>query len=120
MKKVTALIFCLLVSFSSHVLANDFDLVTVSKLAEQGDAKAQFNLGSAYIEGEYVTQDFQVAREWLEKSAAQNYPDAQLGLGLMYAFASGVPMDFETARMWFQKACDNGEQEGCDMRDSLR
>ncbi len=40
-------------------------------LAEQGDANAQFNLGSMYEYGEGVPQDDVQARMWLNLAAAQ-------------------------------------------------
>jgi TPR repeat protein len=37
---------------------------TVAELAEQGDAKAQYNLGYMYREGKGVEQDFKEAVKW--------------------------------------------------------
>ncbi len=41
------------------------------KAAEQGHAKAQYNLGVMYYNGFGVTQDRTEAKKWWEKSAAQ-------------------------------------------------
>ncbi len=39
--------------------------------AEQGNARAQFNLGSMYEKGEGVPQDYVVAHMWLNLAGAQ-------------------------------------------------
>ena len=41
------------------------------KVAEQGDAEAQYNLGLMYYKGEGVRQDLALAQEWFGK-ACQN------------------------------------------------
>ena len=46
-------------------------------LAEQGDAKAQGNLGRMYALGEGVTQDFAEAVKWFRRSAEQGEAVAQ-------------------------------------------
>jgi TPR repeat protein len=46
-------------------------------LAEQGDANAQYMLGSIYFTGKKVQQDLQVALKWLRMSAAQGNSNAQ-------------------------------------------
>ncbi|MDO5090025.1 MAG: tetratricopeptide repeat protein [Cardiobacteriaceae bacterium] len=50
-------------------------------LAEQGDGKAQYNLGLALKDG-----NRDEARQWLEKSAAQGVAPAQLELGEMLLY----------------------------------
>jgi TPR repeat protein len=46
------------------------------KAAEQGDAKAQFNLGVAYEYGEGVKKDLTAALHWFRLAAAQGDADA--------------------------------------------
>jgi hypothetical protein len=41
----------------------------LTEKAEQGDAKAQHNLGSAYHPGEGVLQDYKQAFKWYTKAA---------------------------------------------------
>ena len=41
------------------------------KAAEQGDATAQFNLGTDYAKGQGVPQDYVLAHMWLNLAAAQ-------------------------------------------------
>ncbi|WP_432760534.1 tetratricopeptide repeat protein [Neisseria lactamica] len=54
------------------------------KAAEQGNAKAQFNLGLMYANGQGVRQDDAQAVQWFRKAAEQGFADAQYNLGVMY------------------------------------
>ncbi len=78
------------------------------KLAEQGDAAAQFNLGNMYAHGRGVPKDDQQAVAWFRKAAEQGYADAQNNLGLMYVNGRGVPKDEQQAVVWFRKAAEQG------------
>jgi hypothetical protein len=44
--------------------------------AESGDAHGQFDLGKMYVDGWIVEQDFEQARQWLERSATQGFSRA--------------------------------------------
>ena len=65
--------------------AADDDFDTLTKLAEQGNAGAQNDLGVMYAEGRGVPQDDAKAIKWFRKAAEQGHADAQLNLGEMYA-----------------------------------
>jgi TPR repeat protein len=52
------------------------------KAADQGDAKAQSNLGVMYNFGEGVLKDYKQAVYWYQKAADQGYAGAQYDLGL--------------------------------------
>ena len=52
--------------------------------AESGDARAQFNLGSSYANGEGVVKDDVEAVKWYRKAAEQNNASAQFNLGVRY------------------------------------
>ena len=77
-------------------------------LAEQGDARAQFDLGLLYENGDGVPRDYAKARQWYEKSAAQGGVKAQFYLGMQSAFGEGGPMDLVQAHMWYSLAAGNG------------
>ena len=47
------------------------------KAAEQGDAKAQFNLGFIYSNGKGVPKDYAEAVKWTRKAAEQGHAEAQ-------------------------------------------
>ena len=84
------------------------------QLAEQGVAKAQFNLGLMYHIGQGVRQDYAEAFRWYRKAAEQGNIKAQFNLGAMYANGHGVRRNFHLSKEWFSKACDGGVQEGCN------
>src|SRR5271155_306922 len=53
-------------------------------LAEQGDAKAQYELGGMYDAGHGVPQDHVEAVRWFRKAADQGFADAQDALARAY------------------------------------
>ena len=81
-------------------------------LAEQGHAKAQFNLGVMYKKGMGVAQDYSQAAKWYRRAAEQGDADAQIKLGLMYGLGDGVVEDYVTAHMWGNIARANGYDSG--------
>jgi Sel1 repeat len=76
--------------------------------AEQGDANAQFRLGTLYYKGQGVAQDYAEAARWYRKAAGQGQPEAQCYLGSLYALGQGVAQDYAEAVRWFRKAADAG------------
>jgi len=81
------------------------------KAAEDGNAKAQFNLGFCYGKGQGVAQDYAKAVEWWQKAADQGYAPAQFALGLSYKMGLGVPQDYAKAIEWYRKAADQGDAQ---------
>lgn len=77
-------------------------------LAEQGYAKAQSFLGSMYLAGEGLPQDYVQAVDWYRKSAEQGRADAQTSLGLMYLTGKVGPHDYVTAARWYRQAAEQG------------
>ncbi len=77
-------------------------------LAEQGNAKAQYNLGLMYRKGQGVAQDDAEAVGWWRKAAEQGDARAQSNLGVMYAKGQGVPQDDAKAVGWYRKAAEQG------------
>ena len=73
-------------------------------LAEQGNAKAQYNLGLMYYDGKGFPQDYAEAVKWYRKAAEQGYAKAQYNLGLMYVGELGVPQDYVQTHMWLDLA----------------
>src|SRR5215471_10096284 len=78
-------------------------------LAEQGDARAQFNLGFMCDKGRGVPQDYATALSWYRKAAEQGHSSAQTNLGFMYSQGRGVPQDYATALSWYRKAAEQGD-----------
>jgi uncharacterized protein len=81
-------------------------------LAEQGNATAQFDLGSMYNRGQGVPQDYAAALTWYRKAADQGDARAQNGLGDLYFDGKGVPQDNAAALMWYRKSADQGHASG--------
>ena len=83
---------------------NKQDYATVLRLlrplAEQGDARAQFNLGFMYAKGQGVPKDYVQAVKWYRLAADQGNAGAQFNLGFMYRNGQGVPKDYVLASMW--------------------
>ncbi len=73
-------------------------------LAEQGNAKAQYNLGLMYRKGQGVPQDDAEAVGWWRKAAEQGHATAQYNLGFMYGKGLAVPQDYVQVHMWFNLA----------------
>ena len=84
------------------------DPTTLRTLADQGDARAQWNLGVKYANGDGVTQDDAEALKWGRKAADQGNAFAQNGLGLIYLGGQGVAQNYAEAMTWFRKAADQG------------
>ena len=82
----------------------------IRMLAEQGNADAQFNLGTTYAQGEGVPKDGAEAVKWWRKAAEQGHPEAQDKLGLAYWTGDGVPMDHVEATKWFRKFNERKQQ----------
>ena len=78
-------------------------------LADKGVAKAQFYLGSMYLEGQGVSKNPQLGATWLRKAADQGQIDAESKLGAMYMEGQGVPEDYAEALSWSGKAADQGD-----------
>jgi hypothetical protein len=102
------------------IKAGNFEaaFVSFSKAAEQGDAKAQYNLAIMYVRGEGVGQDDKQAASWFRKAAEAGDAGAQLGLGSMYLAGQGVKKDVVQAHKWSNLAAANGQKEGAELRNS--
>ena len=88
-----------------------------SRSAISGDAKAQFNIGMMYANGEGVSKSDINAVTWLTKAAEQDYAGAQYSLGRLYSHGYGertfTPLkvgplkDRVKAKYWIKKAYEN-------------
>ena len=102
---------------------HDAGLNVLKQLAEQGDADAQYRLGTMYKEGKSMPQDSNMACQWYAEAAAQGHEAglsvlkqlaeqgdaaAQFSLGEMYDYGEGVPQDDDRARQWYEKAAVQG------------
>jgi len=83
------------------------ELAQITKMAQDGDAVAQYQLARLYRNGVGVTKNEAEALAWFTKSANQNYAPAQSTLGTIYRFGLlGTTQDTQKAIEWYQKAAD--------------
>ena len=77
-------------------------------LAEQGVAKAQYDLALCYFSAKGVEEDEYKALEWCKKAAEQGLVDAQYKLAHWYRQGIGTAEDFQKAFEWCKKAAEQG------------
>jgi hypothetical protein len=91
----------------------------IKRLAEQGDADAQYNLGVMYYNGHGVAQDYKEVVKWYSKGAKQGKAKAQYDLGVMYYYGQGVTQDFVHAQAWVNLAASQGNDLARENRDII-
>ena len=82
--------------------------LALREAAANGDALAQFEIASRYMEGRTVPQNLPKAVEWYSKAAAKGFAQAQYRLGSMFEKGLGIPKDLQSARSWYTRAADKG------------
>ena len=83
-------------------------VVWYRKAAEQGNVKAQNNLGFCYERGHGVPRDFIQSAGWFMKAATQGHVSAQYNLGVCYTKGQGVEQDKLEAVKWYREAAKQG------------
>ncbi len=81
------------------------------RLAEKGDALAQFNLGLLYELGLGAEADAGEAIRWYRRAAEQGVPAAQNNLGAIFKTGRGVAPDDAQAFAWYRRAAEQGFTE---------
>ena len=100
---------------AADVEVGGLHVVRLRQLAEQGNARAQSELGERYEEGRGgVALDYREAVSWYRRAAAQGDVPGQGNLGAMYANGTGVPRDDEEALRWFRCVVERGGARGQD------
>ena len=89
----------------------DMEFEEAKRLAEDGDAEVQSELGEMYSEGNGVPQNYKEAVKWYTKAAEQGNAPPQAMLGVMYDNGYGVPKDLVHAYAWYKIAIANGFEE---------
>ncbi len=80
------------------------------EMAKNGDADAQYNLGSVYETGFGVKADILEAVDWYQKAAEQDHQLAQLKLGILYVLGDGVRQSVIKGTNWIHSASENGNK----------
>ena len=75
----------------------------------QDDAKALYNIGLRYFNGDSIAQDYTKAVDWYRKAAEQGNAAAQNHLGECYYYGRGVTQDYTQAVVWYRKAAEQGD-----------
>jgi Sel1 repeat len=115
-RKIAASVTCVAVICGAAILWSVYKdkaagrkLVEAAKVrAEQGEASAQYSLGSRYRKGEGVPLDYAESVRWFRKAAEQGDAPAQYALGYMYYEGKGVSRDDAESVRWSRKAADQG------------
>lgn len=81
------------------------------RAAQLGHARAQYDLGCRYRNGDMVLQDYAEASKWFQKAAEQGNAEAQFALAVCYQDGRGVPRDDAEAVKWYLKAAELGYAE---------
>lgn len=76
--------------------------------AEQGNAAAQFDLGTRYRNGDGVSKNLVEAVKWVRMAANQGDAEAQYNLGLAYYLGDGAPKNPAEAAKWWSLAAEKG------------
>ena len=92
----------------------------IKKLAKQGCAKAQLNLGDMYSNGEGVEKNCKEAAKWYKKAADQGEVNAQFALAVMYYKGLGVQINHSEAVKWWKKAADQGHSGARYFLDKIK
>jgi len=77
-------------------------------LADEGDVRARFMMGTIYEQGLGVPKDLEAAARWYRLAADGGNASAQYNLGIFYQFGKGVPKDPAEAARWLLKAAEQG------------
>ncbi len=86
------------------------------KLARDGAAEAQNNVGHMYEEGYGVSQSYAQAMTWYKQAAEQGLPEAQHNVGMLYYHGYGTAQNYPVAIQWFKRAA---QQELADSQYML-
>ncbi|HEX8749813.1 MAG TPA: tetratricopeptide repeat protein [Nitrospira sp.] len=102
-------------------LRGDYDkaLTDIKFLANGGEARAQYDLGLMYDQGQGVPQSDTEAMYWYGRAADQGEPRALYNLGLMYLNGQGVPPDLVKAYYLISLSASKGNAHALDARDYI-
>lgn len=83
----------------------------LTKLAQAGNAVAQYKLARMYRYGDGVTQDPTEENRWMERAAKLGNTDAQFELGMILREGKGVIQDYDEGLKWLEKAARGGNSD---------
>lgn len=80
----------------------------LEQLAEDGDADAQYIIGTAYRDGGLLIPDMVKAQKLLERAAEQDLDAAQYALGKLYLSDEADVHDSAKGIYWLKRSADSG------------
>jgi TPR repeat protein len=81
---------------------------SLTEKARNNDLEAAYSLGVKFINGDGVTQNFELGIRWLNTASVGGLAKAKYEIGLMYEKGLGVSQNFEKAFKWFLAAAREG------------
>jgi TPR repeat protein len=98
---------------ASETLSEAAKNSTRLKAAENGDARAQFELGQSLLQSFSDNPDeMAIAVRWLSKSADQGNTNAMVALGRLSKVGLGVLQSYEQSLEWMKAAAHQGNSDG--------
>jgi TPR repeat protein len=76
----------------------------LTTLANKDHSDTQFMLGTLYLDGLWIKQDYAAATALFTKAAADNHIDAQYALGNINFYGNGTVVNYAIAKGYFEKA----------------
>lgn len=81
------------------------------KSADQGNPRAENNIGNCYFRGRGVETNYEEAFRYYKKSAKQGNAVGQYNLGVLYQIGKGTEKNYEEAFKWFTKSSEQGYED---------
>jgi GAF domain/Sel1 repeat/PilZ domain len=94
-------------------------LTDLRKLADRGDADAQWQIGVRYHNGDGVPHNDAQAVQWFHRAAEQGHVTAEATLGAYYWAGRGVPQDLSQAYFWSALALAQGDENSKSRLEGL-
>jgi TPR repeat protein len=98
----------------------EYSLRETREKAMNGEAEAQYTLGTAYYGGSGVEQNDWEAAYWFQRAAEQNHAKSQTSLGMMYVLGRGVPKDLIEGYKWITVAARRGYPGAIKARNTVK
>lgn len=73
----------------------DYSSLSLEERASRGDADAQNELGTAYMQGYGVQLDYKKGLHWFIEAAAQGHTGAFANLGICFLTGLGIPKNYK-------------------------
>lgn len=111
-KYLNIFIFSLLVGCNSLNSSENSEFINLKSAAEEGDIRAQSQMGDVYLFGEYdLNIDYEKAFNWYKKAADQNDAKSKYNLAIMYLNGYGVKKDLSKSVEYYRKSAVQGDAD---------